>query len=66
MSDYQAELVKLWSGGKRGHGHGLCNNSGMAVLDMMETHGYTLLHMQHEGEGDRNEAHYIAAVFKKA
>jgi hypothetical protein len=65
MADYGSQLTKLWSGFKQGRGHGLCNNSGMAVLDMMETHGYTLLNLQHQG-ADQFSPHVHRGCLQKS
>ena len=53
------EFNELWSYNRYQWGHGLCDNGSMAVLDMMETHGYTLLNMQHDDN-------YMTAIFRKA
>ena len=43
-----------------------CDTGSMAVLDMLESHGYTLLAMQRESDIDKAHHQYIGAIFKKS
>jgi hypothetical protein len=63
--DHETFQKKLWVQ-SRFQDMPFCDNASLAVLDMMETHGYTLLNMLSNHEGGQGRIEYTAAIFKKA